>query len=180
MGRRKTVAELQKQLQYAQARANYNPPAREAGAATQRRPKIGVKYAVLSPLAEADAAFTVQASKEGVAFFGGVGALGLADAATDPSAPKGFQPAKLLAMVADATPQLVRAKGSNRPYIRYGKGTRDSNAQYNYSAPITADAPANLKAKVTGVITAKKTQLGGAYGRIWFEPEDYPYAASGV
>ncbi|PHJ54496.1 hypothetical protein VF14_35215 [Nostoc linckia z18] len=179
MGRRKSVREIQKQLQYAQAREAYNPPVRESGAATQRRPKLAVKYAVLSPLAEADAAFTIQASKEGLEFFGGIAALGLAAVSTDPQAPRGFKPARILATVADATPQLIRAQGSNRPYIRYGRGARGSNAQYNYTAPITADTPANLKSKVTTVITAKKTAVGGAYGRIWFEPEDYPYSASG-
>lgn len=84
-----------------------------------------------------------------------------------------------MAMVSDSSPAVVRAKGSNRPYTRYGSGTRGGGTQYNYTAPITADTPANLKGKVTGVITAKKGSLGGAYGRIWFEPEDYPYAASG-
>src|SRR5690242_5164351 len=112
MGRKKSVKELQRQLQYAQARANYNPPAREDGAPTQRRPKTTVKYAVLSPLAEADSAFTVQASAAGLEFFGGITALGLAAAATDPSVPRGFKPARLNAMVSDSSPQLIRAVGS--------------------------------------------------------------------
>ncbi|MEH2128894.1 hypothetical protein, partial [Nostoc sp.] len=60
-----------------------------------------------------------------------------------------------------------------------GSGTRGGGSQYNFTAPITADTPANLKTKVTGVIAAKKGSVGGAYGRIWFEPEDYPFAASG-
>ncbi|ALF52965.1 hypothetical protein ACX27_09050 [Nostoc piscinale CENA21] len=65
MGRRKSAKELEKQLQYAKAREAYNPPLREDGAATRRQPKVAVKYAVLSPLAEADAAFTIQASQKG-------------------------------------------------------------------------------------------------------------------
>jgi hypothetical protein len=178
MGRRKSVREIQKELQYAQARENYNPPLREEGAPTQRRPKTPVKYAVLSPLA-ADAAFTVQASASGLQFFGGITALGLVIAATDPGVPRGFKPALIRATVADATPALIRAKGSNRPYIRYGRGTRGSNAQYNYSAPVTADTPASLDTRVKALFTAAKANLGGGYGRAWFEAEVYPLATSG-
>lgn len=179
MGRRKSVREIQRQLQYAQARAAYTPPQREENGTTQRRPKTPVKYAVLSPLATADAAFTVQASASGLQFFGGIAALGLAAAATDPSIPRGFKPALILATVSDASPELVRARGSNRPYIRYGRGTRGSNVQYNYSAPVTADTPTNLDTRVKAVFAAVKPNLGGAYGRAWFEAEVYPLSTSG-
>lgn len=179
MGRRKSVREIQRQLQYAQALENYNPPTRESGAATQRRPKTPVQYAVLSPLAAADSAFTVQASTSGLQFFGGITALGLATAATDPTIPRGFKPALIRATVADATPQLIRAQGSNRPYIRYGRGTRGSNSQYNYSAPVTADTPTALDTRVKSLFTSVKSNLGGPYGRAWFEAEVYPLATSG-
>ncbi|ALF53820.1 hypothetical protein ACX27_14745 [Nostoc piscinale CENA21] len=167
-------------MQYAKAREAYNPPLREDGAATRRQPKVAVKYAVLSPLAEADAAFTIQASQKGLNFFGDLAALGLAESDTDPSAPRGFKPATIHAMIADSSPAVIRAQGSNRPYVRYGAGTRGGGTQYNFTAPITADTPTNLKTKVTSIIAAKKGSVGGGYGRIWFEPEDYPYAASGV
>ncbi|MEH2261032.1 hypothetical protein [Nostoc sp.] len=179
MGRRKSARQLEEQLKYAKAREAYKRPLREEGAVTQRQPKIAVKYAVLSTLAQADEAFTIQASKKSIEFFGGNAALGLAAEGTDPKASKGFKPARILAMVSDSSPAVIRAKGSNRPYIRYGAGNINSGAQYNYTAPITADTPANLKGKVTGIVTAKKGSLGGAYGRIWFEPEDYPFTASG-
>lgn len=179
MSRRKSVRELQQQLKYAQAREKYNPPEREAGAPTRRRPKILVKYAVLSPLAAADAAFTIQASKEGIDFFGDIAALGLAVPGTDPRSPRGFKPAQIIATVADATPQLVRAKGSNRPYIRYGRGTPGSNVQYNFSAPITAATATDLDTRVKAVVTATKNKVGGAFGRIAFQSEVYPYTASG-
>ncbi|MEH2139904.1 hypothetical protein [Nostoc sp.] len=179
MSRRKSAKQLEEQLKYAKAREAYNPPLREEGAATQRQPKIAVKYAILSPLALPDAALTIQASKKAIDFFGGITPLGLAAFSTDPEAPRGFKPARILAMVSDSSPAIVRAKGSNRPYTRYGSGTRGGGTQYNYTAPITADTPTNLKAKVTAVVAAEKGSVGGAYGRIWFEPEDYPYAASG-
>lgn len=179
MGRRKTAKQIERDLAYAKAREAYNPPLREDGAATQRRPKIAVKYAVLSPLAAADSAFTIQASNPGITFFGGIAALGLEAQGTDPSAPRGFKPSRILAMVADSSPSVVRAKGSNRPYVRYGKGTRDSKTQYNYSAPVTADTPSTLDTRVKGLFTSIKSSLGGAYGRVWYEAEQYPLAGSG-
>ena len=54
MGRRKSARQLEAQLKYAKAREAYKAPLREEGEATQRQPKIPVKYAVLSPLAQAD------------------------------------------------------------------------------------------------------------------------------
>ncbi|MFK0732085.1 MAG: hypothetical protein ACFKPT_13885 [Gloeotrichia echinulata GP01] len=180
MGRRKTVKQIERELQYAKARAAYNPPLKEDGASTRRLPKIGVRYAVLSPLAAANSFFTIQGSAEGIRFFGGIGSLGLAAAGTDSSAPRGFKPAQVHAMVSDASPSLIRAKGSNRPYVRYGKGSRDSKAQYSYTAPITAAALTGLDEKVKGVFNAVKDNLGGAYGRAWFTNEVYPLAISGV
>ncbi|MBN3889907.1 MAG: hypothetical protein HWQ43_12245 [Nostoc sp. JL31] len=179
MSRRKSARELENQLKYAKAREAYTAPLREDGAATQRRPKTPVKYAVLSPLAETDSAFTIQVSAAGLQFFGGIAGLGLAEAATDPSAPRGFRPAEMKATVADGSPSVVRAKGSNRPYVRYGKGIRGSNTQYNYSAAITAATPSALDTKVKGIFTSVKSSLGGSYGRVWFESERYPAHASG-
>lgn len=179
MGRRKSAKELENQLKYAKAREAYSPPQREADSATQRRPRNPVKYAVLSPLAEADAAFTIQVSTSGLEFFGGIGALGLVAPGTDPGPPRGFRPAEVKAMVSDSTSALIRAKGSNRPYIRYGKGSRGSNSQYNFSAAITDTTPTGLDSKVKALFVAKKGSLGGAYGRIWFESERYPLNGSG-
>jgi hypothetical protein len=178
MGRRKSVRELEKQLLYAKNLAAYTPPDREQGAATQRRPKLAVTYEVTSPLAGTGVKFTLQASKEGVLFFGKT-TLGLEDPATNPGAPRGFRPNQMRAMVADATPVLVKADGSKRPYIRYGKGTKGSNAQYNYTAPVSAATADALDTKVKAAVTAAKTKVGGAFGRIWFEGERYPFNASG-
>jgi hypothetical protein len=178
MGRRKSAKELEKQLQYAKAREAYSRPQREEGGNTSRRPKISVKYKVTSPLAPASTEFTIQASKVSVDFFG-KSALGLADAATDPSPPRGFKPNRMMAMVADTTPKLVRAKGSNRPYIRYGAGSAGSSSQYCYTAPVSGST-STLDSAVSAAVAAAKSKVGGAFGRIWFEPEDYPFSASGV
>lgn len=179
MGRKKSVKELERQLQYARAKAAYTRPEREAESTTQRRPKTPVKYAVLSPLAEADSAFTIQASAAGLQFFGGLEALGLAVAATDPSKPRGFKPALIKAMVSDNSPELLRAVASKRPYMRYARGSRSSNVQNSFSAPVTATTPAALDTRVKGLFTAIKPSLGGAYGRAWFEAEIYPLSTSG-
>ncbi|MBD2202752.1 hypothetical protein H6G33_17895 [Calothrix sp. FACHB-1219] len=179
MGRKKSVKELELQLQYARNKAAYTRPQREENATTQRRPKTPVKYAVLSPLAEADSAFTIQASAAGLQFFGGITALGLAAAGTDPAKPRGFYPAMIKAMVSDSSPTLLRATASKRPYMRYARGSRDSNVQNTFSAPVTADTPSNLDTRVKGLFTAIKPNLGGNYGRAWFEAEIYPLSTSG-
>lgn len=177
MGRRKSVAELQKQLQYAQSRANYKPPALEEGGTIRKHPKTPVKYGVL--IGTADEALTVQASTAGLAFFGGLAALGLADAAGDPRIATGSHPNLIKATVGDATPQRVRAKGSNRPYIRYAQGARGSGVQSTFSAPISAATGTALRTKFNTVADSVRTKLGGNYGRVWLEPERIVLTESG-
>src|SRR3712207_5734469 len=135
MGRRKSVAQIEQQLEYARNKANYKPPVREQGAPTRRSPKIAVGYKPMQ-IAAGDTAkrYLIQASKEAVQFFGQA-ALKLTNALGEEPMPRGAQPAKVTAVVSDGSPELVRAKASKRPYIRYGRGSRDSNAQYTYTAP---------------------------------------------
>lgn len=179
MGRRKTVRQLTEQLEATRRREAYVAPLRAEGTVTQRRPKSAVKYGCTSaPLT----VFTIQGSKSGIVFFGGEAALGLVDAGADPTAPKGFEPNRIYASVADASPQVVRAKASNRAYIRYARGTRGSSVQSAFSAPIsdtTTPTMASVRAKFTTVANAKKDEVGGSYGRIWFEPERLPLVESG-
>lgn len=178
MSRRKSVASLQQQLKYAEARAAYKPPVREEGAATERRPKIGVKYICTSPMAAANLAYTVQASQAAITFIS-LAILGLTEAATDPAPPRGFKPAKINATVA-GTPQFLHALGSGRGYTRYGKGERGSKTQYNYSAPVSGETAAALKTNVTAAFNELKSKLGGQYGRAWFTPEVLPESVSGL
>jgi hypothetical protein len=176
MGRRKSVANLQEQLDYAKRREAYRPPQRAEGTATQRRPKRAVKYGCTS-IASTD--FTIQTSAAGVTFFGGIAVLGLADAATDPTPPKGFKPNR---MVADGSPQVVRALGSGRAYTRYARGSRGSNTQSSFSAAIsdtTTPTVTSVRTKFATVANSKKAEIGGSYGRIWFEPERLPLVESG-
>ncbi len=114
MGRRKTVLQLQEQLAEAKRREAYVAPQRETGAATQRRPKSSVKYGVTS---KPSTDFTIETSKAGIAFFGGLTPLGLVDAGVDPTSPRGFRPNRINAMISDSSPQVVRAKASNRDYF---------------------------------------------------------------
>lgn len=179
MSTRKTVRQLTEQLAEARRRESYVPPQRAEGAATQRRPKSAVKYGATSA---PTTAFTIQGSKPGILFFGGEAALGLADAGADPTAPRGFKPNRIYATIADSSPQVVRAKASNRAYIRYARGTRGSNTQSTFSAPIsdtTTPTMASVRAKFATVANSKKDEVGGSYGRIWFEPERLPLVESG-
>lgn len=179
MSTRKTVKQLTDRLAEAKRREAYVAPTRTAGSATQRRPKSAVKYGCTSaPITE----FTIQGSKAGITFFGGEAALGLADAGNDPTAPKGFRPNRIYAMVSDASPQTETAKASGRSYIRYARGARGSNTQSTFSAPIsdtTTPTMASVRAKFGTVANAKKDEVGGSYGRIWFEPERLPLVESG-
>jgi hypothetical protein len=120
----------------------------------------------------------------GLTFFGGITAVGLADPDTDPRPAPGFRPNIIHAMVADASPSVERARGSNRPYIRYARGSRGSNTQSTFScafqdAGINPTA-AGTRTKFDQLATAKKDEVGGAYGRIWAEWERLPTAQSGV
>lgn len=106
-------------------------------------------------------------------------ALNLTDYASEDSLARGSQPAKVYATVADATPSLVRAEGSKRPYIRYGKGTRGSNVQYTYTAPFSVQSANALDTELRTLFEAVKGKLGGPYGRVWYTPEHFVITGSG-
>jgi hypothetical protein len=186
MGRRKTVRELQRQLQYAQARAAYTPPTRADEAATQRRPKLGVGYRSL--YADNNPAYLIQVSSAGLRFFGGgsisLAAVGLVEAAGQPLAPRGFRPNMIYAMVSDSTPQIVRARASNRPYIRYARGRRGSSVQNTFSCafqdPGATPTASGARTRFRTIADVVKDDVGGAYGRIWAEWERLPVSESGV
>lgn len=179
MARRKSAAALQKELDYAKRREAYKRPDKPDGGAIQRRPKSPVKYNSTG----AAKAFTLQASKEGIQFFGSVGTLGLADAADDPTPPKGFKPNRILATVGDATPTRITAENSGRKYIRYARGARGSTVQSSFSAPLSSTGATatttEVRTKFKTVADSIKNKLGGAYGRTWFESERLLMVESG-
>lgn len=180
MSRRRTVRELQRQLQYAQAREAYTPPAREAGSSTRRRPKVSAKYHSLY----ADADFTIQVPSAGLQFFGGRAALGLAEPGTDARPVSGFRPNTIHAMVADASPTTERSRASGRPYIRYARGARGSGTQSNFSCafqdPGSSPTATGTRNKFDALANAVRDNVGGAYGRIWADWEQMPIAESGL
>lgn len=178
MARHKSVAYYQQQLDYAKKKAAYKRPAREDGQAVRRQAKSPYTYNATSAIAPADAKFTIQVSDNAVEFFTKAG-LNLTDPGIEPLPPRGFTPSQVHAMVADANPQTVKAKASGRPYIHYGKGTVGSKSQYTYTAAITATTDTGLRTTYEAIYNAKKSALGGSYGRMWFTPEDYPVAFSG-
>ncbi|MBW4572647.1 MAG: hypothetical protein KME31_33130 [Tolypothrix carrinoi HA7290-LM1] len=169
---------------YARNKAEYekNKPSREEGGSPRKLPKVAYGYKPMA-IAAGDTAkkYKVQGSKEGVTFFTAT-ALNLlsgdAVAALDPL-PRGAKPAKVHAMVADSTPTVIKAEGSKRPYIRYGKGTRGSNAQYTYTAPISIQTASAIDTEIKTAFTAVKGKLGGAYGRVWYEPEYFVISDGG-
>lgn len=179
MGRQKSVAQLERDLLYAKNKAAYKKPDREEGGSPRKLPKIAYAYKPMSIAAgEASKKYKVQASKEGVLFFTKA-ALNLTDAGAEDPLPRGAQPAKVHATVADTTPTVLKAEGSKRPYIRYGKGTRGSNVQYTYTAPISIQSASAIDTEVKAAFTAVKTKLGGAYGRVWFTPEYFVLSDGG-
>lgn len=176
---RKTIAQLERQLEYAKNKAKYKPPERESDGKSRRLPRIAVGYKPMQ-IAAGDTAkrYLIQASKEAVNFYG-VKALNLVDALGEDPLPRGAKPAKVSAMVSDSSPELVKAKASKRPYIRYGKGSRDSSSQFTYTAPFSITSPARIDDEVKGLFTAVKEKLGGPYGRISFSPEKFVLTGSG-
>lgn len=179
MGRRKTAKQIQKDLQYAQAREAYSPPVREEGATTRKNPLIAVAYKPMQIAAgETAKKYKVQASQKGVLFFG-QSELNVPDAGAEDPLPRGAKPAKVHATVADDSPNIIRAVGSNRPYKRYAPGNRGSNVQYSYTAPISIQSATALDTEVKSAFDAVKSKLGGAYGRTWFTPEYFVLTGSG-
>ncbi|MBW4597468.1 MAG: hypothetical protein KME46_32375 [Brasilonema angustatum HA4187-MV1] len=180
MAQRRTVAQLERALQYAKNKEAYKRPEKEQGTPTRKSPKIDVAYKPMQITAGDTAKrYRLQASQPSVTFFG-MTALHLVGAGAEEPMPRGSQPAKVHAMVADATPTLVRAEGSKRPYIRYGRGTRESNVQYTFCAPISIQSATALDSEVKTLFNATTSKLGGAYGRVWFEPERFILTSSGT
>lgn len=179
MARQKTAKQLEEQLKYAKAREAYKKPEREQGAPTRRSPKFAVAYKPMAISADTAAKkYKVQVSKPALTFFGQDN-LNTPDATSEDPLPRGAQPAKVHAMVADATPSLVKAEGSKRPYIRYGKGTKGSNSQYTYTAAFSIQSVAAMDNEIKALFTAVKEKLGGPYGRVWYEPEKFVITGSG-
>jgi hypothetical protein len=186
MGRRKSVAQLQRMLTYAEKRATYVPPAKEPGTGVTRRPKISVDYIILSPFEKPGTTLTIQASDTALRFFGdgsdeaGLGILGLVAGTVFPGAPRGFKPARIGATVGTNSPVNVTSTITGRVYPRYTAGTKGDKAQHSYMAPVNATAEAGLATRVKTVFTEVEPRLGGAFGRIWFEPERMLTTGSGL
>jgi hypothetical protein len=179
MGRQKSVAQIEKDLLYAKNKAAYKKPDRAEDVSPRKLPRIGYAY---KPMQIADAAtakkYKVQGSKESVDFFT-LAALNLTVAIEEDPLPRGAKPAKVHATVADSTPKVLKAEGSKRPYIRYGKGVRGGDTQYTYTAPLSIKSVSAIDTDVKAAFTAVKSKLGGAYGRVWFTPEYFVISSGG-
>ena len=177
---RVSIAVLERELEYARKRDAYlrSTTARPVKLTVDSRPKQLVAYRSSSLLTGTTSnLYKVQATVSSLAFFNGIAALGLGAILTDASpSPRGFQPAKISAVVGDATPSVKTAKGSTRRYIKYSANSV-GDAQSHYSAPIskvetnvTADEQKDFATLLAAAVDGK---LGGQYGRVSFIPEKF-------
>lgn len=170
-----SIAALERQLTYAKqrqqrltARQQQAPKVGSRG----RQPRESVKYSSIFETGD----YVVTAPRVGIVFFGGKAALGLADADNSSHPPRGFKPAKIIAVRAKSDPTR-KVAFSGRPYLKYTPDDTKSG-QTSYSAPISADSTGTLKTRIQAVIRDKTNDVG-EYGRIYFEPERPIYSVSG-
>ena len=176
------IWKIQRELAYAQAReAYYNNTNRPVKTTVDATPRIPVVYySLFLKQGAANLAFKLFASQKAVTEFGTPTALGLSvdatDLATAENPTRGFKPSMIHMMRGDGTPTAVRAfNGTGRRYVRYSASTTGT-AQAHFSAPIGGgDATPTVAAVETkvGTVTEAKKNAIGAYGRIWFEIEQY-------
>lgn len=187
----KKIWQIQKELEYAQAReAYYSNPNRPVKTTVDPQPRtLAVYRSVFQRAGGAAVDYRVNLSQAALTFFGGpeagaLAALGLLAITASPEAiPKsgGFKPSLIKAMVGDATPTSHRAfGGTGRRVIDYSANTTGT-AQAHYQAPIaggdTTPTWDETVTKFNAIVTAKKPVLG-TYGRIYLQPEQF--SLSGV
>jgi hypothetical protein len=180
MGRQKSVAQIERDLLYAKNKAAYKKPDPEENTSPRKQSKSAYTYKPMA-IAFDDAAgtkYTVQVTEKAIQFYT-AGALNLVEGGVHGSMPRGSRPSKVHAMVGNTTPKILKALGSKRPYIRYGDGTRGSKTQFTYTAPISIKTATAIDTELAALFTGVKEKLGGAYGRVWFEPEYFVVSSSG-
>jgi len=184
MARLKTVAQLQRQLRYAEARK----AALEAR--QQQEPKLGTGQKNPRSTVGYVSVYTgqlllLQAPTAGLEFFGGEAALGLvvgAELAEASQAPRGFKYGRVKATIGRPEGVEKRSELSNRPYLAYGVDA-SGTARNSYSAPVSGRGSSGevdvsqLMDRVDAIFQAKAGAVG-AYGRLWFEGEQPLYARS--
>jgi hypothetical protein len=171
---------LTAQAAKAKLREQYVPPVKPAGRAVDARPKEVVSYKSVSfAVVENQLTFNILASTAGINFFGEATALGLGDyLPTAPRAPRYFQPAKVHAVKGVNAPKYETPAYGGAPYAKY-TAEASGTAQASFTAPVSANTPALLIAKVGTIFAAKKGSVGGVYGRLWFTPERALIAENG-
>ncbi|HEY9660515.1 MAG TPA: hypothetical protein V6C65_18835 [Allocoleopsis sp.] len=186
MSRRKSVAELTRQLEYARLieAAQAAPVERDISIPPNKRPKVPVDYEPSSPFLDLTTVFLVQASGAALADIDGqspanaMAVLYLSPgSAAGSTPPKGFKYNSINWTYGQTTPTLIRAQITNRPYIRYTRGARGDTNQHSFKAPINIGRDTTVATKINNAMTA----IAGAdnakitqYGRISFEPERVP------
>lgn len=172
MARPKSVTTLQNQLKYAEARQAYKPPTREPGSTSKRRPRIPLRYLIMTNPTTETLYVTVRVSQASLDFFGGeTGAeVGLSVAQGDGNPPRNFKPAQIHAVKSVSEPAVVQSARSTRPYLKYS--SKEGQSSYVSAASSTA-GERGISTLVKEIYTAKKEVLG-PYGRVFRTPEYYP------
>jgi hypothetical protein len=171
MARIKSVAQIQKALTYAQARATYyanttrpvkdtvDVDPKDVYVYTSQNLKVGTTAAL----------YRVQASVAAVTKFGDLTGTGLLakDTAGAGNKPRGFIPAQIHGTVGADTPTVGTSPVSGRRTVKYtAEATGDARA--SYTSPITTIAL--FEAAATALASEFKTD---GYGRIWYTPEKF-------
>lgn len=180
MGRIKSAAQKLREANIAKARetAIANRAANTTTTVQRRKTDRYIYRAYSIKSGTSQQLLSVSASAAAVEFFGRTNlGLQLPTAVTDPviAKPKGFMPAKVMAMVGAETP-TAKVNSWNSRVIKYSAATT-GNSQSNYTAPIcilsgtaTFDA---VDAQATGLFNSVKSKLGNQdYARFYVHAEE--------
>lgn len=177
---RRSVALLQRELTYAQARQTYlATPRTRTSTTVVPNPKTLYGYRSTNLVVGSESALIkIKVENAAITKFTEA-ALGLtptSNAAFASSAipiPRKFKPAKVHALFGATTPTVQTAKTSGRQYIKYSAATTGAS-QSTYSAAISKEATAvtegDQRTAAEAIATTLKDEVG-EYGRIWFTPE---------
>lgn len=179
MARIPTVSELTQRLNNLKTRESALKARQQANVGQnvgtgQPRPTESVRYFS----AFTGRTYTVQAGKAAIAFFGGLGPLGLGPPTGDDGLPKGFHPAQIRASKGKAEGTAVTADLSQRKYLRYSVEA-GADTQGTFTAPIAGSTIIEIRNKFEAIATAKKDDIG-EYGRIDFIPERPVFSIGGT
>ena len=179
MGRIRSLASLNKAVEYATARQAYYSTPRPGKTTVEPNPKDTYIYSCGTYIvAGTPVSLKLQACVQSVEKFG-IDVLGL-KAGDDPSGatagriPRGFRPAKVKGSIGADTPTVGTSPVSGRRVIKY-TASSTGNAKANFTAPVSGISDAAQRTAFAAVVAANSAEFKTeGYGRLWFEPEYLP------